>query len=262
MRPGEDGPTARQHWDPDRYARNARFVADLGAPLLDLLAPRPHEAILDLGCGDGALTAALAERCGSVVGVDSSPEQVVAAARRGLDARLADGHDLTFESAFDAVFTNAALHWMTRPDAVIDGMWRALRPGGRLVGEMGGHGNVARIREALGAAMADRGIDAAALLPWYFPTVEDYRGRLTARGFGIVSIALIDRPTRLPGDIAAWLETFAEPVLLALEPAARPALLEEVREMLRPELHGADAGWTADYVRLRFKAFKPSPADR
>ncbi len=256
-----DETAARQHWDPDRYARNARFVADLGAPLLDLLAPQPGEAILDLGCGDGALTAALAERCGSVVGVDSSPEQVAAARRRGIDARIADGHALTFDQAFDAILTNAALHWMLRPDAVIEGMWRALRPGGRLVGEMGGHGNVARIREALEAAMADRGIDAA-LLRWYFPTVDDYRGRLTACGFEVVSIALIDRPTRLPGDITAWLETFAEPVLLALEPAARPALLGQVRKMLKPELYGADTGWTADYVRLRFKALKPPSADR
>ncbi len=262
MCPGNDGSAAQQRWDPERYARNGRFVADLGAPLLGLLDPQPHEVILDLGCGDGALTALLAKRCGTVVGVDSSAGQVEAAGRRGIDARLADGQALAFDRAFDAILTNAALHWMPRPDAVIDGMWRALRPGGRIVGEMGGHGNVARIRAALGAALAERGLDAAPLLPWYFPTAEDYRARLAARGFEVASIALIDRPTRLPGDIADWLETFAEPVLLALDPDDRPALLAQVRAALRPDLFRAGEGWIADYVRLRFSAVKPVAADR
>ncbi len=247
-----------QSWDPDRYARNARFVAELGAPLIDLLEPRPHEEILDLGCGDGALTAELAGRCKAVVGVDASPEQVAAARARSLDARVVDGHDLRFEAAFDAVFTNAALHWMARPDAVIEGIWRALRPGGRVVGEMGGEGNVRRIREALETAAAPCGVDAAALFRWYFPSVEEYRDRLEARGFAVASIELIERPTRLPGDIAAWLETFAERVLLALDAADRPAVVDRVREILRPQIYDPAAGWVADYVRLRFRAFKPS----
>lgn len=262
MSPTEDGSAGRQYWDPDRYARNGRFVADLGAALLDLLDPQPHEVILDLGCGDGAQTAILAERCKAVVGVDSSPEQIAAARLLGLDARVADGHDLVFEREFDGILSNAALHWMKRPDAVIDGMWRALRPGGRLAGEMGGRGNVAQIWSVLSAAMARRGIDAAPLLPWYFPDVDDYRGRLAARGFQVVAIDLIDRPTTLPGDIADWLETFAEPVLFAIDPAVRPALIEEVREALRPALFQPGTGWVADYVRLRFKAVKPAESDR
>ena len=262
MGPSENGPARGQHWDSDRYARNGRFVADLGAALLDLLDPQPNEVILDLGCGDGAQTAALAERCMAVVGVDSSAEQIAAARRRGLDARLADGHDLAFEAEFDAILTNAALHWMKRPDAVIDGMWRALRPGGRLAGEMGGRGNVARIWSALSAALGRRGIDAAPLQPWYFPDVDEYRGRLAARGFQVVAIELIDRPTTLPGDIAAWLETFAEPLLLEIDQVARPALIEEVRQALLPELFRPGTGWVADYVRLRFMAVKPAELDR
>ena len=162
-----------QHWDPDRYARNARFVADLGAPLVDLLDPRPDERVLDLGCGDGALTEKLAGQTAAVVGVDSSGEQVAAARARGLDAHVMDGHRLTFAAEFDAVVSNAALHWMLRPDAVIAGVWRALKPGGRFVAEMGGAGNVALIKAALVAALDRRGLDGAAHVPWYFPTVEE-----------------------------------------------------------------------------------------
>lgn len=255
-----DPATAAQHWDPDRYARNAGFVAELGGPAVELLAPRPGERILDLGCGDGRLTQRLAELGARVVGVDSSAEQVAAARARGLDARVADGEALSFDGAFDAVFSNAALHWMRRPAAVLDGVWRALRPGGRFVGEMGGHGNVARIVGALVAALDRRGLDGAAAVPWYFPTPEAYRALLEARGFRVVEIALIPRPTPLPGDMAGWLETFGESFILRLPEEERPQFVAEVVEALRPELCGADGVWTADYVRLRFAARKPAEA--
>jgi trans-aconitate methyltransferase len=242
----------QQTWDPERYAKNARFVADLGAPVFALLAPRPGERVLDLGCGDGALTEKLVAAGCRVVGVDGSSEQIEAARARGLDARVMDGQALEFEGGFDAVFSNAALHWMRRADAVIDGVWRALVPGGRFVGELGGQGCVARIVGALEAALARRG--AAPVEPWFFPSVEEYRRRLEARGFRVDSAELIPRPTPLPGDIADWLETFAERFLLAVGPGERRAVLEEVREELRPDLYDAEAGWTADYVRLRFAA--------
>ena len=250
--------TPGQRWDPDRYARNARFVADLGAPLVELLAPRPGEAILDLGCGDGALTEKLVDLGTVVVGVDGSAEQVAAARARGLDARQADGEALEFEAAFDAVFSNAALHWMRKADAVIDGVWRALKPGGRFVGEMGGAGNVAGITAAMLAALDRRGIDGQAANPWYFPTPEDYRRRLEARGFEVRSIALIDRPTPLPGAMADWLETFAETFLRLVPAEARAELAAEVSEALRPSHRDAAGRWTADYVRLRFAARKPA----
>jgi SAM-dependent methyltransferase len=245
----------QQTWDPERYAKNARFVADLGAPVFALLAPRPGERVLDLGCGDGALTEKLVAAGCRVVGVDGSSEQIEAARARGLDARVMDGQALEFEGGFDAVFSNAALHWMRRADAVIDGVWRALVPGGRFVGELGGRGCVARIVGALEAALARRG--AAPVEPWFFPSVEEYRRRLEARGFRVDSAELIPRPTPLPGDIADWLETFAERFLLAVGPGERRAVLEEVREELRPDLYDAEAGWTADYVRLRFAATRP-----
>jgi SAM-dependent methyltransferase len=250
--------TTNQNWDPDSYARNARFVSDLGAPVLDLLAPRAGERILDLGCGDGALTKKLADMGCDVVGVDSSAPQIEAARRLGLDARVADGARLTFDAEFDAVFSNAAIHWMKPPDDVIAGVWRALKPGGRFVGEFGGHGCVDTIKRALVAALQRRGIDGDTLVPWYFPTVEDYSARLERRGFAIRYIALIPRPTPLPTQIDGWLETFAQVFIAPLVPNDRASFIAEVREVLRPDLCDRDGRWSADYVRLRFATDKPN----
>jgi SAM-dependent methyltransferase len=246
-----------QTWDPERYARNARFVADLGQPVVDLLAPQPGERILDLGCGDGALTAKLAAMGCDVIGVDGSAEQIGAARALGLDARVVDGQALEFDGEFDGVFSNAALHWMKQADLVIDGVWRALRPGGRFVAEFGGHGCVDRIRTALHAALVGRGVDPTRVDPWYFPTPEEYGGRLAARGFAVRSCELIPRPTPLPGDVTGWLETFAVSFTAALPPADRAPFLAEVQEALRPALCDAAGQWSADYVRLRFAADRP-----
>ena len=249
--------SSTQTWDPERYARNARFVSDLGMPVVQLLAPRAGERILDLGCGDGVLAARLAEMGCAVVGVDSSEMQVAAARKLGVDARVMAGEALPFHDEFDAVFSNAALHWMLRPDEVIAAVWRALRRGGRFVAEMGGHGCVESISLALLEALHRRGINGEALVPWYFPTIEDYSARLRKAGFVISYVSLFPRPTPLPGDVTGWLETFAENFLRALPAAERPAYIEEVREALRPKLCDANGNWTADYVRLRFAAQKP-----
>jgi trans-aconitate methyltransferase len=244
----------QQSWNPERYDKHARFVSQLGMPVVELLAPRTGERILDLGCGDGVLTAKLAALGCEVVGIDASPEQVASACGLGLDCRVASGEALSFTNEFDAVFSNAALHWMRRPDAVIAGVRRALKPGGRFVGEMGGAGCVASIVAALTAALACRGVDAAAYNPWFFPTADDYRQRLESHGFSIDSIVLFPRPTLLPGDVTGWLETFAESFVAALLAAEHPAFVAEVRDALRPVLADAAGNWTADYVRLRFAA--------
>ena len=244
----------QQSWSPERYDKHARFVSDLGMPVVELLAPQPGERVLDLGCGDGALTAKLAALGCEVIGVDASPEQVAGARARGLDCRVASGEALAFTNEFDAVFSNAALHWMRQPDAVIVGVRRALKPGGRFVGELGGDGCVASIVAALTTAFARRGIDAAAYNPWFFPTADDYRQRLESHGFNLDSIVLFPRPTPLPGDVTGWLETFAESFIAPLPATERPAFVAAVRKALRPVLADAAGNWSADYVRLRFAA--------
>lgn len=246
--------TPGQVWTTDRYATHARFVTDLGAPLLELLKVTAGERILDLGCGDGVLTEKLVQAGATVVGADASTDFVAAAGARGLDVRLADGHDLPFAAEFDAVFSNAALHWMTRPDEVIAGVRRALRPGGRFVGEFGGHGNVAAIVVALTAVLARRLPDVPPPRAWYFPSADEYRARLESHGFVVDTIALIPRPTPLPTDMNGWLQTFGGPYFALLPAAERPAALADVVALLAPVLRDSDGRWTADYVRLRFAA--------
>jgi trans-aconitate methyltransferase len=248
--------TTEQRWDPDGYARNAAFVPALGEPLVELLAPRPGERILDLGCGDGALTQKLVAFGCEVLAVDASAEQVEAARRRGIHAEVMDGHALRFAAEFDGVFSNAALHWMTRPRAVADGVWRALRSGGRFVAELGGKGNLAAIRDALEKALARRGVETRGLQPWYFPAAEEYRSLLEQAGFDVRLAELFRRPTTLPGDIGDWLDTFAQPFLSAVPLAERDALKDDVRSSLCSVLCDGSGRWTADYVRLRVKAFK------
>jgi trans-aconitate methyltransferase len=248
-----------QRWDPDRYARNARFVADAGECLVEMLDPQPGERILDLGCGDGALTERLVAAGCQVVGIDASHEMVAAASARGLDARVMDGARLEFAGEFDAVFSNAALHWMRDLPAVLAGVWSALRPGGRFVGELGGDGNVETVVAAIRETLMRRGIDADAVNPWIFPSPEAFRSALREIGFQVHAADLIPRPTPLPGEIEAWLETFAESFLNRVAANERPMAFAEVREILAPRLQEPDGRWVVDYVRLRFAAIRPDP---
>jgi SAM-dependent methyltransferase len=256
-----DAAQAADRWSAARYASAARFVSDLGADVVAVLDPRPGERILDLGCGDGALTMRLTAAGASVLGVDASPDMVAAARARGVEAQVGRGESLDAGQRFDAVFSNAALHWMTDPDAVISGVAAALRPGGRFVAEMGGHGNVAALRTALIAALrleADVRTDLCDI--WYFPTAAEQGARLEAAGFRVERIETFPRPTPVTAGAAAWFETLAAPAL-ALAPAeARPAVLSCAVALAVPALRDSTGAWTADYFRLRFRAIRGAAA--
>jgi len=243
-----------QTWNATQYADNARFVSDLGAPVLDLLAPEPGMRILDIGCGDGALTAKIVAAGASVLAIDHSPSQIQASIELGLDARQMSALDLTFEAEFDGVFSNAALHWIKPPEQVVANVARALKPGGRFVGEFGGAGNVEKIRIASIRALNARGLDGEAANPWYFPTAEEYGALLTAHGFTVESAELIPRPTPLPGRMADWIKTLAQDFVTPVPEAERDAFLDGIEQALSADLLNDEGIWTADYVRLRFAA--------
>ncbi len=238
------------------YSRHGNFVPKLAGAVIDLLAPQPGERILDLGCGDGVLTEKIAAAGAVVTGIDSSPELIAAAQAKGLDVIQGDGQALEFDGEFDAVFSNAALHWMLRADDVVRGVHRALKPGGRFVGEFGGKGNVAAIMVALMAVLEQEGVESQENVPWYFPTVDEYREKLQQHGFEVRYIQSIPRPTPLPTDMDGWLDTFAKPMLTLVPEESRDEVKTEAVNLLRPALADSRGQWTADYVRLRFQAFR------
>jgi trans-aconitate methyltransferase len=239
-------------WSPDDYARNARFVSDLGAPLVELLGDVNGQRVLDVGCGDGALTERLVAAGAVVVGIDSSVEMVAAARARGIDARVLSVLDLPFRGEFNAVFSNAALHWVHDADGAIARMAASLKPGGRLVAECGGHACIQRIVAAARSVLAEFGQSLGE--PWFFPTAENYRSRLEAHRFVVDAIRVFPRPTPLPTGLAGWLQTFGQPLLGTLTPDQRASAVSRMEDLLREELCDANGQWTADYTRLRVAA--------
>jgi SAM-dependent methyltransferase len=244
----------QQQWCADSYSQNARFVSDLGGDVLALLAPKHGERILDLGCGDGALTERIMAAGANVLGIDISASLLEAARGRGVDARYGDAMKLAFDGEFDAVFSNAVLHWVREPRTAALGIRRALKPGGRFVAEFGGHGNVAAIVTALRAAADTFGGDAALVAPWFYPTADEYRAILRDCNFDVRQIALIPRQTPLTTGIEGWLATFRAPFFAQFGPERADEVKRWVVELLRPSLCDASGRWTADYVRLRVAA--------
>jgi SAM-dependent methyltransferase len=247
-------PKPVQRWSASDYAKNGRFVQELAGPVFAMLGARPGERILDLGCGDGALTVEIKALGAHVFGVDLSDELLAVARMKGLNVRKVDGHALDFVSEFDAVFSNAALHWMRKPSLVIAGVHRALRSRGRFVGELGGHGNVAAIATAMRAVGAARGGDPALVAPWFFPTGAEYGRFLTEGGFSVKNIELVPRPTPLKTGMEGWLRTFGRSFFDQFPVPERTEVVGEVLELLRPSLCDSRGQWTADHVRLRFFA--------
>ena len=246
-------PAAGQVWNAGDYATKASFVPALGEDVLALLAPKPGEKIIDIGCGDGALTLRLSERGADVVGLEPDPALAAAARERGLAILEADAHDAFGDAAFDAAFSNAAFHWFRQPERVLANVWAALKPGGRLVVEQGGFGNVVAIVTAIHAALEACGFPQRAACPWDFPSVTTQRNRLERAGFRVDDIALFPRPTALPAGMAGWLDTFAGPYLTGLPKDVRESVKSDTLRRLEG-LNDRDEGWHADYVRLRFHA--------
>ena len=245
-----------QTWDPQAYSENGAFVHGLASGVLEWLGPKPGEHVLDLGCGDGQLTQRIAATGASVVGVDSSPGMVAAARALGIDAQQGNAESLPFGSAiFDAVFSNAALHWVRDQDGMMSEVHRVLKPGGRFVAEMGGHGNIASIRVALMAVLARHGFADREEGVNYYPTPESYTERLARHGFKVEQIVLIPRPTTLAeSGMGGWLRTFRRGVLDGLPQYLRDTVVAETAELLAPALRDEHGKWVADYVRLRFIA--------
>ena len=245
-------------WNAADYAVNAGFVPALGSAALDLLAPKPGEAILDLGCGDGVLTKRIAEAGADVLGVDPSEAMLAAARALGLQVQVADGQALPFDSRFDAVFSNAALHWMPNQPAVAAGVFRALKPGGRYVGECGGFMNIAAIRTALRSVLKAHGYSPESGGGQTYNTAEAFTAIQQAAGFVDVEAKIIARPTPLPTGIRGWLKTFRAGFLdeSGVPEAARATVIDEIEALLAPVLQDGAGNWQADYVRLRWQAKK------
>ena len=263
-------PTSR--WNASDYASCGAFVPALGAPILESLSPSRGERILDVGCGDGVLTSQIAASGASVTGVDNSPELLAAARDRGVDARWADAAELDFDAEFDAVFSNAALHWVLDYRAAAAVMFRALRPGGRLAVEFGGFGNIAAIRTAILAVLRQRGLvaderdssgppGATPVMPadQFYPTAEQYLQVLRDAGFDDVRAELVPRPTPLPAGLLAWLATFRGGLMdvLGIRGELRREVFDQVSELLEPALRTSEGMWWADYVRIRAWGRRP-----
>lgn len=243
-------------WNPDDYETHGRFVSDLAGPVMELLAPKAGERILDLGCGDGVLTLAMQQSGVDVLGVDASPEMVAATQGRGVNAKVMSGDTLSFDNEFDAVFSSAVLHWIPDVDSVIEGVFKALKSNGRFVAEFGGFGNIAALRTAVRAAyfivtgreMPDDGK--------VFPSANWYKERLEAAGFTVHEIALHDRQTPLKTGLRGWLQTFGGRFFATLNPDEIEKVITKAEALVAPELTDENGDWFADYKRLRFSAQK------
>jgi len=253
--------TAKHTWNTELYEARHAFVWQMGQGILDLLQPRPGERILDVGCGTGQLAERIAQAGADVLGFDASPDMIGQARQNypNLKFALGDAAALAFEAEFDAVFSNAALHWIIDQSGVASGIFRSLKPGGRFVAEFGGKGNIGLIEAALRKVLPRYLAGRLLLVKTHFPSLAEYAGILEASGFEVTLAQLFDRPTPLEGEqgMQNWLRQFSWYNFEVLAPGQREQALAEVVEVLRPSLY-RDGVWTADYRRLRIVAIKPA----
>jgi 2-isopropylmalate synthase len=246
----------KDSWQASQYINHASFVPQLGNPVVELLNPLPGENILDLGCGDGTLTLKIAEAGAKVHGIDASESMIAAARKRGLSAEVGSGETMNFQDQFDAVFSNAALHWMIDYNAVINGVRKALKPDGRFIGELGGQGNIAALIDAMCSIFNRHEEFGEFKNPWFFPSVTQYQQALERGGFQVSYMELIQRPTPLKTGVREWLKIFAKNITQDLNPEQKERFYQEAEQLLKPVLFTEKEGWVADYVRLRFAAYK------
>jgi SAM-dependent methyltransferase len=253
---GEDALSAAAQstskWDAADYAKVGAFVAELGGAALDLLDPQPGERILDVGCGEGTLTRRIIERGATVLGVDNSPEMIAAARANGVDALLLPAEDMQFFAEFDAAFSNATLHWVLHKEQAARAIFRALKPGGRLAGEMGGKGNIARLQEAVDEEMIIRGYVPPVQASNWYASPEEFATVYEVAGFSELDARLIQRPTPIAHGIANWVLTFRKGWL------DRAGVPQEERPELAAAVADRFGSNVADYVRLRFIMRKPA----
>lgn len=253
-----------QVWQPELYDNKLGFVSEYGKRVLELLKAQPGELILDLGCGTGDLSFEIAQSGAKVRGMDYSAHMVEQAQRKypNLHFEVGNGQQFQLPEPVDAVFSNAALHWMKDAKGVVHSVWNALRPGGRFVAEFGGKGNVANITSSLSQVLHEHyGIDTKPLDPWYFPSIGEYAALLEQQGFRVCYMAHFDRFTKLQdgeNGLAHWINGFAADSFFAgISAQEQQSIIRQVETLTRSKLY-VNSSWHADYVRLRFIAIKPS----